>query len=33
MRFFTFLLGFILLISFVGCFGDGEIEIDTPPPF
>ncbi len=33
MRFYSFLLIFILLISFAGCFGDGEIKIDTPPSF
>jgi len=33
MRFFSFLFIFILLISFAGCFGDGEINIDTPPSF
>ncbi len=33
MRFFSFLLIFILLISFVGCIGSGEIKIDTPPTF
>lgn len=33
MRFFSFLLLFILLISFVGCFGDKEINIDNPPSF
>ena len=33
MRFFSFLFILILLISIAGCFGDGEIKIDTPPTF
>ena len=33
MRFFSFLLIPFLLVSIAGCFGDGEINIDTPPSF
>lgn len=33
MRCFSFLLIPILLISLSGCFGSGEIKIDTPPSF
>ena len=33
MRFFSFLIIPILLISIVGCFGSGEIKIDKPPAF
>jgi hypothetical protein len=33
MRFFSFLLIPFLLVSIIGCFGDGEINIDTPPSF
>lgn len=33
MRFFSFLLIPILLISIVGCIGSGEIKIDKPPAF
>ena len=33
MRFFSLLIIPILLISFVGCFGSGEVKIDTPPTF
>ena len=33
MRFFSFLLIPILLVSIQGCFGGSEIKIDTPPSF
>ena len=33
MRFFSFLLIPILLISIVGCLGSGEVKIDKPPAF
>ena len=33
MRFFSFLLLAILLISIVGCLGSGEVKIDKPPAF
>ncbi len=33
MRFFSFLIIPILLISIVGCLGSGEIKIDKPPAF
>ena len=33
MRFFSFLIIHILLISIVGCFGSGEVKIDKPPTF
>ena len=32
MRFFSFLLIPIFLMTLPGCFGGGEINIDTPPP-
>ena len=32
MRFFSFLLIPFLLVSIIGCFGVGEINIDIPPP-
>jgi hypothetical protein len=33
MRFFSFLFIPIFLVSIVGCFGDGEVNIKTPPSF
>ncbi len=33
MRFFGFLLIPLFLVSIAGCFGGGEINIDTPPNF
>ena len=33
MRFFSFLIIPILLMSIVGCFGSGEVKIDKPPAF
>lgn len=33
MRFFSFLLIPLFLVSIAGCFGGGEINIDTPPAF
>lgn len=33
MRFFSFLIIPVLLLSIVGCFGTGEVKIDKPPTF
>ena len=33
MRFFSFLIIHILLISIIGCFGSDEVKIDKPPTF
>ena len=33
MRFFSFLIIPILLMSIAGCFGSGEVKIDNPPAF